>query len=236
MSFPAVIVIGLSLMIGTLVLVTKWEHRRIRQLKEAGVALGLRPFGEDEPFALPSVELLRKRRRIVGAALKGTWKGEPVTVFDISYPAGKSVSQTTVFMLRLREPRIPEFAAIRKNFWLYRPSVDMPRLNHPPEPLRHGWHLYAPGREWLLGDAASQAIADIGGQWSFEGSGTGLFLYRRGKRTPIRDMEQWMNEALEASQKLACVLPSMIVAETIEGSNEHSIRTRTFTFKASWKI
>ena len=52
MSFPAVIIIGLSLMIGTLILVTKWEHRRIRRVKEAGVALGLRPFGEDEPLAL----------------------------------------------------------------------------------------------------------------------------------------------------------------------------------------
>src|SRR5215471_5575707 len=100
MNFPEIIVIGLSLMIGTMVLVTKWEHRRIRRFKEAGVALGLRPFGEDEPLALPSVELLRKRRRTIGAALKGTWKGEPVIIFDLSFPAGKSVSQTTVFLLR----------------------------------------------------------------------------------------------------------------------------------------
>jgi hypothetical protein len=236
MSFPAIIIGGLSLMIGTLVLVTKWEHRRMRRLKEAGVALGLRAFGEDEAMALPSVELLRKRRRTIGAAMKGTWKGESVTIFDLSYPAGKSVSQTTVFMLRLREPCIPEFAAIRKKFLYYTPTVDLPRLKFPPEPLKRGFYVYAPDEKWLLSDTAAQAVSDAGGQWSCEGSGSGLFLYQLGKRTSIRNLEQWLDAAMAGSQKIIRYLPNSPVTETLEGSSHHSIHSRTFTFKASWKI
>jgi hypothetical protein len=235
MSFPAIIICGLSLMIGTLALVTKWEHRRISRFREAGVALGLRAFGEDEPLALPSVELLRKRSRTIGAALKGNWKGEPVTIFDLSYPAGKGASQTTVFMLRLPEPRIPEFAAIRKNFLDYTPTVDLPRLKHPPEALRRGWYVYAPGEQWPLSGGAVQAIAGIGRQWSCEGSGSGLFLYQRGKRTPIRNLELWMGEAMEVAREIGCHLPNTLVAETIEGSSQHSIHRNVFSFKASWK-
>ncbi len=236
MSFPALIICGLTLMIGTLALVTMWEHRRIRLFREAGVALGLRAFGEDEPLALPSVELLRKRRRTIGAALKGAWKGEPVIIFDLSYPAGKSVSQTTVFMLRLPEPRIPEFAAIRKNFLYYTPTVDLPRLKHPPESLRRGWYLYAPDDQWPLSAGAAQAIAAIGGQWSCEGSGSGLFIYQRGNRTSIRNLEQWMDAAMAVSQEIVRYLPNTPVTETLEGSSQHSIRSRTFTFRASWRI
>jgi len=236
MSFPESLIIGLALIIGTWVLIKKWEHRRIRHFKEAGVALGLRAFGEDESLALPSVELLRKRRRSIGAAMKGIWKGESVTIFDLSYPAGRSMTQTTVFMLRLREPRIPEFAAIRKNFWLYRQSVDMPRLKQPPEALRRSFYIYAPCEQWLLSDAATQAIANMGGQWSCEGSGSGLFLYQRGKRTPIRDLDKWMDAAMSASQEIVRHLPDCVVAETLEGSPQLSIRSRTFTFRTSWKI
>jgi hypothetical protein len=236
MNFPAILMLGLSLMIGTFFLVTKWEQHRIRRFKEAGVALGLRAFGEDEPMALPSVELLRKRRRSIGAALKGTWRGESVAIFDLSYPAGKSVSQTTVFMLRLREPRIPEFAAIRKSFWLYLPSVDLPRLNPPPEPFRHGWYVYAPDEKWTLTDAVSQAIGNLNGQWSCEGYGSGLYLYQHGKRTSVQNLEQWMDAATVAAQEVVRNLPHTLVTETLEGASPHSVQSRTFTFRASWKI
>ena len=64
--------------------------------------------------------------------MEGTWKGERVLLFDLSYPAGKSISNTTVFMLRLAERRLPEFAAIRKDILLYTPTVDLPRVQTPP--------------------------------------------------------------------------------------------------------
>ena len=104
MSFLWILLIGTAAIAATLMLVQGWERRRARLLKEVGTALGFRAVEKNEPLAVPSVEIMRKRGRIIGAALEGTWKGERVLVFDLSYPAGKSISQTTVFMLRLSEP------------------------------------------------------------------------------------------------------------------------------------
>jgi hypothetical protein len=95
MPFILILVIGIALMAGTLALVTGWERRRARLLKEAGRALGLRAFEKGEQLALSSVELMRKRGRTIGAAFEGTWQGETIIVFDLSYPAGKSVSWQT---------------------------------------------------------------------------------------------------------------------------------------------
>src|ERR1051326_8127792 len=120
MPFIVIFAIGIALMAGTLALVQGLDRRRARLLKEAGTALGLRPLEKGEQLAVPSVEIMRKPGRTVGAALEGHWHGEPIMIFDLSYPAGKSPSRTTVFLLRLAQPRIPEFAAIRKNAWLYR--------------------------------------------------------------------------------------------------------------------
>jgi hypothetical protein len=44
-------------------------------------------------------------------------------------------------MLRLSEPRIPEFAAIPRNLLLYTPTVDLPSLSEVPESLQHHWQL-----------------------------------------------------------------------------------------------
>src|SRR5215471_21318338 len=125
-------------------LVTALERRRARLLKTAGAALGLRPLERGEPLAVPSVEIMRKRGRTFGAALEGTWQGERIMVFDLSYPAGKNISQTTVFLLRLPQPSIPEFAAIRKDLLLYTPTVDLPKVQDVPHSLKSHWLLYAP--------------------------------------------------------------------------------------------
>src|SRR5689334_13686131 len=108
--------------------VKAWERRRARLLKTAGAALGLHTLEQGEQLAVPSVEIMRKQGRAIGAALEGTWRGERIMVFDVSYPAGKNISQTTVLLLRLPRPSIPEFAAIRKDLMLYTPTVDLPKV------------------------------------------------------------------------------------------------------------
>ena len=162
MSFLWILLIGTAAIAATLMLVQGWERRRARLLKEVGTALGFRAVEKNEPLAVPSVEIMRKRGRIIGAALEGTWKGERVLVFDLSYPAGKSISQTTVFMLRLSEPRLPEFAAIPKNIWLYTPTVDLPRVETRPGPLKSHWLLYAPEGQWNGNPAACSDSLLIG--------------------------------------------------------------------------
>src|SRR5437868_1480031 len=191
MPFVLVLVIGLALIAGTLALVTAWERRRARLLKEAGTTLGLRAFEKGEPLAVPSVEIMRKRGRTIGAALEGTWQGESIMVFDLAYPAGKNVSHMTVFMLRLPQPRIPEFAAIRKNIWLYTPTVDLPRVVNPPASLKHHWFLYAPEEQWPFDDQVAGWLGR-NSEWSYEGRGSGLFLYRRSKRASTKTLQAWL--------------------------------------------
>src|SRR5205814_510730 len=135
MEFVWIVVIGGAAMALTLVLIRGAGRRRARLLKEAGTALGLRALDTGEHLVLPSVQIMRKRGRTIGGALDGFWRGEPVIVFDHSYPAGKDVSRTTILVLRLPQPRIPEFAALRKNILLYTPTVDLPHVEDVPHDL-----------------------------------------------------------------------------------------------------
>lgn len=221
-------------MAATLMSVTGWERRRARLLKAAGTALGLRAFDKGVQLAVPSVEIMRKRGRTLGATLEGTWRGERITVFDLSYPAGKSVSQTTVFMLLLAQPRMPEFAAIRKDIWLYTPTVDLPKVQNPPESLRSHWLLYAPQGQWPFDEEVSQWLArDI--QWSFEGRDSGLFVYQRAKCAPTKTLQAWLDDALVEAQEFARRVPAADFDSPVDGDEEQA-DTHTFRFKVSFRM
>jgi hypothetical protein len=235
MSFVWILVIGIAGMAGTLALVNGWERRRARLLKEAGMSLGFRALQKGEQLALPSVEIMRKRGRTIGAALEGEWQGQRVMIFDLSYPAGKSVSQTTVLVLRLPQPRLPEFAAIRKNIWLYTPTVDLPRVTNPPQSLKSHWLMYAPQGEWPLDDAAAEWLAR-NGAWSYEGHGSGLFVYTRSKRAPTRALRAWLDEAIAAAQELAHRIPAASADSASDDPAQPSNRAHVLQFKVSLKF
>ncbi len=235
MSFVWIVVIGTAAIAVTLMLVQAWERRRARLLKEAGTALGFRPLEKGEPLAVPSVEIMRKRGRILGAALEGTWKGERVLVFDLSYPAGKSISNTTVFMLRLAERRLPEFAAI-KDILLYTPTVDLPRVQAPPASLKGHWLLYAPQGAWPFGEEVAEQLQQ-NSQWSIEGRGSGLFVYRRAKRAPTKTLQSWLDEAFAEAQEFVRRIPAgrFDSAEDYDEQETYT-DTRTLRFKVSFRI
>lgn len=234
MSFAWILIIGISIMAGTLALVTGWERRRARLLIQAGEALGLRGFQKGEPLRVPSVELMRKGGRTIGAALEGVWRGTPITVFDLSYRAGKSVSQNTVFMLRLPQPRLPEFAAIRKDILLYTPTVDLPVVQHPPNSLRRHWYLHSRNADWPFDSAVSPWL-ERNKNWSIEGSGSGLFLYQRGKRVSTKRLDSWLDEALAESQEFMRCVPSDIPYPATD-VGEQSPSQKVYRFKASFRI
>lgn len=192
--FVIIIVVGIACITLTLALVRQWERRRARLLKQAGAVLGLRPYEKGERLAVPSVEIMRKRGRTLGAVLEGTWRGEPVMIFDLSYPAGRNISRTTVFLLRVSPATIPEFAAIRKNILLYTPTVDLPAVENAPSSLKHSFFLHTPEGDWPFGQGMAEWLAGTR-EWSFEGHGSGLFLYRRAKRVPPTAIREWLDEA-----------------------------------------
>jgi hypothetical protein len=201
MEFVWILLAGGAALAATLGLVKAAERRRARLLKEAGTKLGLRAFQRREPLLLPSVEIMRKRGRAVGAALEGSWRGEPIMVFDLSYPAGRNISRTTVLVLRLPRAGVSEFAAIRKNINLYMPKVDLPQIEDPPVSLIRHWLLYAPGRVWPFGDAITDFLA-LNRRWSYEGHGSAVFVYQRAKRPPWRKLGTWLDEIFTEAREL----------------------------------
>jgi hypothetical protein len=235
MAFVWILTIGTAAMAGSLWIVRAFERRRARLLKEAGVAVGLRAFAKGELLDLPPVEIMRKRGRTIGAVLEGNRQGEQITVFDLSYPAGKSSSQTTVLMLRLPEPRIPEFAAIRKNAWLYTPTVDLPKIQDPPSSLKPHWLLYAPNGQWPFDESVTEWLAR-NPDWSFEGRGSGLFLYRRAKRAPTNAFREWLDEAIMYAKELAKRIPAARSDDKIDDGDPTSTHSRVFSFTKSFRF
>jgi hypothetical protein len=234
MWLVVILILGVACVGATLYLIRAWEHRRSRLLKQAGASLALRAYEKGEQLIVPSVEIMRRRGRTIGAVLEGEWKGSRIKIFDLSYPTSKSIARTTIFMLRLAGARVPEFAAVRKNAWLYHPTVDLPLVEDPPHALARLYRLYAPGREWPFGNELSRAPVRLS-EWSFEGRGSGLFLYRRAKRAPTRALEAWIDEALAAATELAqCVAAP---AETGFDEDEPEFgRKLTFSSKISFRL
>jgi hypothetical protein len=226
MTWILTFAIGIACIALLLGLVTAWERRRAALLRRAGTALGFRTYFEGESLSVPSVPIMRKRGRFMGATLEGEWQGEHVMVFDLSYPSGKGVSQTTVFMLWLREPRMSEFAAIRRNVWLYSPSLDLPRVDDPPPSTRWHWFLHAPDAKWPFGEATTEWL-NRNSAWSVEGNHSALFVYRREKRASTKALEAWLDEAMaEARAFLDCAPPA----------DREPIVDEAFSFDVSFRV
>ncbi|HEU4619840.1 MAG TPA: hypothetical protein VFV10_17510 [Gammaproteobacteria bacterium] len=234
MSLVVILVLGVACVAVAVFGVKAWERRRARMLKEAGAALGLRAYEKGEQLIVPSVEIMRKRRRTIGVVLEGEWKGSRIKIFDLSYPTSNAVARTTIFMLRLGSRRIPEFAAIRKSLLLYRPTVDLPRVESPPPGPARRHLLYAPNAEWPLGEDAAKFLQRTPG-WSFEGRGSGIFLYRRGKRAPAQSLEAWIDEAYDLSMEIAKRIPAPAPDVALEAEGEFG-RKLTFSSKISFRV
>lgn len=209
-GFWLAILLGLGAIALTVAAVRYFEQRRIRAMKAAGIALNLEPLAKGERFNFVSVELMRKKRRGIGVVLSGHWQGQPVAVFDLFYPAGKSVSIQTVLMTRFDDVRCPEFAAIEKNANLYRPTVDLPLAEDAPPALAKHWLLYTRDGHWPFGDELTIWMGKGRGRggwfssgWSYEGGGSSFYVYRRSTTAKPRELEQWLNEALTEARELA---------------------------------
>lgn len=234
MRFVVILIVGVACLAAALYLIKAWERRRRRLLKEAGAALGLRAYEKGQQLIVPSVEIMRTRGRTIGAVLEGEWKGSRIKIFDLSYPTTKSVARTTIFMLRLTARRVPEFAAIRKHAWLYHPKVDLPLVADPPPALAKMYRLYAPNGQWPFGEELTRQL-ECSSQWSVEGRGSGLFLYRRANRAPTRWLRAWIDEAFGAAMEIAGCVSAPIEPATADGEPEFG-RKLTFSSKISFRL
>jgi len=195
-------------MAGALFIVQASAKRRARLFKEAGIALGLQALQPGEHAVLPSTELMRKKRRWLGAALQGEWQGLPVMVFDLFHPASKSISRQTVLAVRHAGAHWPEFALIERDALKYFPSVDIEQAQGAPQELRRRWYSYTRDGEWPFGDALTRWLLPrartgwFNQRWSYEGDGSRLVVYRRGTLASPKRLKTWLDEALAEAQGL----------------------------------
>ena len=214
----------------------KWRAQR---LKRAGTELGLRALAAGERAVLPSTELMRKKRRRLGAVLEGQWNGVPVMVFDLYYPMGKSSSRQTVLAVRCEGEYLPEFALVERNWLLYTPSVDLVRAG-PPEALTRCWYAYTRDGSWPFGEGLTRWLAPRGSRWSYEGRGSRLVVYRRGRGAPADKLKAWLDEAFAEAQGLRAQVNGVrgdsdaselgALASALEARNVHinvSVNVRT---------
>lgn len=204
------LLIGAAIIASAIAVLKFFERRRSHAMYSAAAQLKLEPLAKGERFYLASVELMRKKGRGVGAALRGTWKGRRVTVFDLFHPAGRSVSQQTVLAAEFPEQRFPEFAAIEKNAGYYPPTVDIPCATDAPAQLARHWYVRTPDGHWPFRETLAGWLGNGRGKrglfavgWSYEGHGTVLFVYRRGKLAPARELALWLDEAIAETEAFA---------------------------------
>lgn len=131
-SLWVVLLLALTVMASSIVIVSYFERHRVSAMHEAGRQAGLIPFAKEEHFTYVPVELMRKKRRGVGFALKGDWKGVPIVVFDLFHPSNRSVVFQTVLLVQLEGRHFPEFAAIERNINYYVPTVDLLSARNAP--------------------------------------------------------------------------------------------------------
>ncbi len=204
------LLVGAAIIASAVAVLKFFERRRSHAMYAAAAELKLEPLAKGERFYLASVELMRKKGRGVGAALRGSWKGRRITVFDLFHPAGKSVSQQTVLAADFPEQRFPEFAAIERNAADYTPSVDIPGVTDAPSRLAKRWYLHTPDAHWPFQETLAGWLGNGRGRhglfgvgWSYEGHGTVLFVYRRGRLAPAREFASWLDEALGEAEAFA---------------------------------
>jgi hypothetical protein len=174
-----------------------WSHRqRSRFMRKAGLRAGLTPLVPGENFHFTPVPLLRKKGRGIGVALRGTWQGRTVMVFDLFHPSGKTMAMQTVLMMELPEAHLPEFAAIPRDLKLYAPTMDIRPVEPAPPGLNQRWHLYCRNGRWPLGEEITTWLAQQAGGWSFEGTGQVLYVYRRAVTATPRRLHRWIDAAV----------------------------------------
>lgn len=240
-----ILAIGLGVMVTTVLLVMFFSRLRIKAMKAAGTALGLIPLNKGETFAYAPVELMRKKGRGIGVGLRGHWQGQPVLVFDLFHPSGRSVSMQTVMMLQRDDWHFPEFAAIERNANYYVPTVDLQKVADAPGDLGKHWHLYSRDGHWPFGPALGEWLGKNRGRrgwytsgWSFEGNGHALYVYRRSSRPWAGQLAGWLDEALSEAREFARraeTVPGIRVAEESLASPQGDIlrvkTTTTFHFE-----
>src|SRR5207253_2479040 len=119
--------------------------------------------------------------------------------------------------------------------WLYTPTVDLPRVVNSPASLKHHWFLYAPEAQWPFDDQVEGWLGR-NSEWSYEGRGSGLFLYRRSKRASTKTLQAWLDDALAEAKEFARRIPPAGLDSMIDDGPSSSSPKRVFTFRVSGRF
>jgi hypothetical protein len=101
--------------------------------------------------------------------------------------------------------------------------------------VKHHWFLYAPEAQWPFDDEVTQWLGR-NSDWSYEGRGSGLFLYRRSKRAPAKTLQAWLDEAVAEAKEFARRIPPASLDSTIDDGPPVFGQGRVFRFKVSGRF
>jgi hypothetical protein len=206
-----------------LVVLTRLDRLRREAMRAAAPALGLTPLDPGNPVTLPSVELLRKKRRGLSVVLAGEWQGQAIHVFDVFYPSTESISRQTVLATRFPGRHWPEFALIERNANRSTPTVDLPKAEDAPEAVRGHWLAYTRSGRWPFSEALTQWLGRGRGRahwwttgWAYEGHGDTLYVYRRSATAKPGSLAEWLDEAMSEARGFAEVAGADSGSATVE--------------------
>jgi hypothetical protein len=191
------ITLGILVVVAILeiVILMSADRRRRRALAAAGPSQGFQPIPPGNPPTIALVPILEHKYHTWGQVLQGS-RGEcEVLLFDYSYPVGKDSSNQTVVAFRSPAAALPKFQLRSNRFWAstgwgaYQGNrvqfdddlaFNKSYLLTGPDPQTLSGFFHAGLRNFLV------SLPDP--NWTIEGYGNWLALYRHGKKAKPNEL------------------------------------------------
>jgi len=200
---PFVIFAGfLALMAAIIVASVHYAKKRTRELTAVAQQIGLRFVGNN--WSGPSlsaehkVSLLQRTRGRFSNAMTGSSGGLDISVFDYTYPAGKSSITQTVAAFSQDHP-LPPFALRPENFFdrigdaIVHNDID---FDSNPE-FSKRYLLKSPdeaGARRLFNPSLLTYLEQFQTNWCIEGTGSTLIIFHGGRSVSPSDLPAFLEE------------------------------------------
>jgi hypothetical protein len=192
----------LALMAGIIAASVHYAKKRTRELTAVAQQIGLRFVGNNwSGLSLSSqhkVSLLQRTRGRFSNAMTGSSGGLQISLFDYTYPAGKSSITQSVAVFSQDHP-LPPFALRPENFFdrigdaIVHSDID---FDSNPE-FSKRYLLKSPdeaGTRRLFNPSLLTYLEQFQTNWCIEGTGSTLIIYHGGRQVSPSDVPAFLEE------------------------------------------
>jgi hypothetical protein len=192
----------LALMAGIIAASVHYAKKRTRELTAVAQQIGLRFVGNNwSGLSLSSqhkVSLLQRTRGRFSNAMTGSSGGLQISLFDYTYPAGKSSITQSVAVFSQDHP-LPPFALRPENFFDRIGDAIVPSdidFDSNPE-FSKRYLLKSPdeaGTRRLFNPSLLTYLEQFQTNWCIEGTGSTLIIYHGGRQVSPSDVPAFLEE------------------------------------------